>query len=93
MRHVHWKALARGQGMLTKEFAGLSDSALWIRLEDAPVPDIESKLSVLTRWVVDANAADQIYGLELGARRIPPNRGEAHMHACLSALALYGATQ
>ena len=88
-RQIAWKALAREQGLLTKEFSAMASSELWLDFDDARAPDLEGRLSILTHWVVVAERFGQAYGLRLPGVRIPPGRGEAHRAQCLEALALY----
>lgn len=88
-RHVHWKAVARGQGMLTKEFSGEGASERWLSWDSLGNLGIESKLSQLCRWVLDADKAGEAYGLRLPGNEIAPGRGESHLHQCLRALALF----
>lgn len=89
-RHVAWKAAARGQALLTKQFLGEADGELWLRA-DALSADLglEDRLSRLSRWVLDAHTAGVRYGLELPGVLIPPNCGGLHRTRCLEALALF----
>jgi uncharacterized protein (DUF58 family) len=90
-RHVAWKAVARADDMLTKQFAGAAGIELWLdwgRL--APGLDTEQRLSRLAGWVLAAEQRGARYGLRLPARVIAPDRGDAHRAACLQALALHG---
>lgn len=87
---IAWKALAREQGLLTKEFSATASSELWLDWDDAPGGDVESRLSALCYWVTQADAFGQGYGLRLPQLAIPPGRGEAHRARCLEALALFG---
>ena len=91
--HVHWKTVARGQGLHTKQFGGDRAEELWLDWAAIPasVADVESRLSTLTRWVVDADAAHYRYGLRLPGVAIPLGHGLAQRRRCLEALALYGA--
>jgi uncharacterized protein (DUF58 family) len=89
-RRIAWKQVARGQGLLTKQFAGETGGVLWLDWNLAPERDTEARLSRLTRWALDAEAQGQAWGLALPARRIPPGRGEAHLRQCLEALARHG---
>ncbi len=88
---IAWKALAREQGLLTKEFSAMASSELWLDWDDAHAPSVEGRLSVLTQWVIQAERFGQGYGLRLPGVRIPPDRGEAHRARCLEALALFAA--
>ena len=89
-RQVAWKAYAREAPLLVKEYSSAGAPLRMLSLEDARQPDIESRLSQLARWVVDAEAGGSLYGIELPGERIAAHRGPDHRHRCLSALALYG---
>ena len=91
--HVAWKAVAR-QGpdapLQTKQFAGTAAQALWLDWDMLPQRmDVETRLSVLTRWVLDTEAAGLSWGLRLPGQEISQAHGPEHTHACLKALALY----
>jgi uncharacterized protein (DUF58 family) len=89
-RHIAWKAVARSEEMLTKQFAGESASELWLDARLLPQNlSLEQSLSRLAGWVLAAERAGAHYGLRIGAVEIAPSRGELHRAACLQALALY----
>ena len=89
-RHIAWKAAARGQGLLTKQFTGRADAELWLDWRQFPAAmDVEQKLSQLARWVVDAQASGISFGLRLPGTTVPVAAGEAQRERCLTALALY----
>jgi uncharacterized protein (DUF58 family) len=88
---IAWKALARAQGMLTKEFSAMASSELWLDWNEANAPGVEARLSILAHWVIQAETFGQSYGLRLPGVRIAPNRGEAQRRRCLEALALFEA--
>ena len=90
MRRIDWKASAREQGMYTKLFEGQGQFVLWLDYDHAPGRDSENKLSLLTRWVLDAHAGQHVWGLRLPGEAIAPASGEAHQQACLRALAVFG---
>jgi uncharacterized protein (DUF58 family) len=88
-RHIAWKAAARGQGLMTKQFTGRASAELWLSLSLLPERlHLEEKLSRLTRWVLDAHAGGLAYGLKLPGVTINLGSGEAHRDRCLEALAL-----
>ena len=90
-RHVAWKAVARSDDMLTKQFTGAAGIELWLDWERLPAGlDAEQRLSRLAGWVLAAEQAGARYGLRLPARALAPDRGDAHRAACLQALALHG---
>ncbi|MEO7744385.1 MAG: DUF58 domain-containing protein [Usitatibacter sp.] len=88
-KQIAWKALAREQGLLTKEFSATASSELWLDWQEARAPDVESRLSILCHWVLQAERFGQSYGLRLPGNAIRPSRGEAHRTRCLEALALF----
>lgn len=90
LSRVAWKSAAREQGLLSKQFSGQAAGVLWLDWSDTPGADPEARLSRLTRWALDAEAAGLDWGLALPTRRIPPGRGEAHLRHGLEALALFG---
>ncbi|HEY5643014.1 MAG TPA: DUF58 domain-containing protein [Woeseiaceae bacterium] len=90
-RHVAWKAYARSGQLLSKQFAGADTSSQWFDFDDLPQADVEARLQVLTRWVVDADRTLMDYGLRLPGTEFPPSHGAAHRRRCLEALALFGA--
>ena len=86
---IAWKALAREQGLLSKEFSAMASSELWLEWEEAHGADIEARLSVLAHWVMQAESFGQSYGLRIPGTLIAPNRGDMHQARCLEALALF----
>ncbi len=89
-RNVAWKAYARNEQLLSKQFAGADTSSQWFDFDTVETADLEERLSILTRWVIDADRKMEDYGLRMPGVAIAPAHGEAHRHACLEALALYG---
>ena len=89
-RHVAWKAVARSDDMLTKQFTGESVAELWLDWHMLPAAlGLEQRLSRLAGWVLSAERSGAFYGLRLPGAEIAPARGDAHAAACLQALALY----
>lgn len=89
-RHIAWKAAARDQGLLTKQFSGRADTELWLDWALLPAPlGVEERLSHLARWVLDAHAAGISYGLRIPGRMVDMAVGEAQRDLCLEALALF----
>jgi len=91
-RHVAWKAVARQQDgpLLTKLFSGAAAQQLWLDWDALPdAIDAEQRLSILARWMMDADAAGLAWGLRLPAVRLAPDNGPAQLSAGLRALALH----
>jgi uncharacterized protein (DUF58 family) len=89
IRHIHWKAFAKGQGLFSKQYSGVATSAeVWLDYNYTAGHNTEERLSQLCRWVIDAERADIRYGLVLPTLKLMPDRGSAHYRQCLEALAL-----
>jgi uncharacterized protein (DUF58 family) len=91
-RHVAWKAVARQQDgpLLTKLFAGASAQQIWLDWNALPTTtDGEQRLSILARWMLDADAAGLAWGLRLPALQLAPDNGPVQLTAGLRALALH----
>jgi uncharacterized protein (DUF58 family) len=89
-RQINWKALAREQGLQTKQFGGDRSDRLWLDWDTLEGMDTETRLSRLCRGVLDACEQQQEFGLRIPGTEIEPSRGQDHRHACLKALALFG---
>jgi uncharacterized protein (DUF58 family) len=88
-RHVAWKAVARSDELLTKQFTGEAAAELWLDWQLLPAGGLEQRLSMLAGWVLAAERRGVRYGLRLPGVEIPPGRGDSHSGAALQALALY----
>ncbi len=91
-RQIAWKALAREQGLLVKEFGATASADLWLdydQLQDLPT---EQRLQRLTWWVLEAGRQQVPFGMKLPGFRVQPMAGALHRDKCLEALALFGMT-
>ena len=89
-RQVAWKAYARGAPLLVREYRNHTTTSRefdYAALRDA---DVETRLSQLARWVVDAAAQGARWTLRLPG--LPPltGTGPDHRDHCLQKLALFG---
>jgi len=88
-RAIAWKASARRDSLLVREFEqplGMEVVLDWNALAGL---DVEARVSRLARWVDEAERDGRRYRLHLpGQPELGPDRGDAHRHACLRALAL-----
>jgi uncharacterized protein (DUF58 family) len=93
VRHIAWRAMARNpEGRtLTKLFDGGASGEVALTLDAALIhsPGLEPAISLLTRWVLDADAQALRYALVLPGLHLRPASGSAHRAACLEALALH----
>ena len=88
-RNVAWKAYARSGQLLSKQFAGADTSSQWFDFDAVVVDDLEQKLAILTRWIIDTDQSRADYGLRLPGQEFRPAHGDAHKQRCLEALALF----
>ena len=91
-RHVAWKAAARSEELLTKQFTGEAAAELWLDWRLLPAGSgLEQRLSLLAGWALSAERRGLRYGLRLPGIEIAPGRGDTHCAAALQALALFQA--
>jgi uncharacterized protein (DUF58 family) len=90
LRHVYWKALARGQGLLVKQHDQSLSNDIWIDFDSIATNSIEDKLSIMCFWVLEYQNQAIVFGLRLPGQTLEPGSGALHCKQCLSALAMYG---
>ncbi len=88
-RNVAWKAYARSGQLLSKLFAGADTSSQWFDFNEIQGHNVEERLSILTRWIVDSDRTLEDYGLRIPGNEFPPAHGESHRRQCLESLALF----
>jgi uncharacterized protein (DUF58 family) len=93
LKHIAWKQVARGQGLLTKVFEDHLEHTHWLDWAAVGHGDTEYRLSVLCGWVLASHELNYEYGLKLPHKAIEPSRGDAHRDQCLKSLALYDLEQ
>lgn len=88
-RTIAWKPSARRGSLLVREYeqpAGVDLVLDWHALQGLAT---EPRIARLARWIEEAERDGRRYRLRLpGQPPIGPDRGPAHRHACLRALAL-----
>jgi len=89
IKHIHWKALAKRQGVFSKQYSSENADELWLDFAQTQGYGIEERLSQLCRWVVSAEQAGLRYGLRLPGKILPPAIGQQHYRECLEMLALF----
>lgn len=88
-RQVDWKAYAREAPLLVKEYSAAGSELRMFEFGALANLHTEARLEQLARWVVDAEAGGERYGLALPGTHIEPGRGLEHRHRCLAALAFF----
>lgn len=89
--HLAWKAIARTGEMLTRLYS--NDVAREIEIDWqqlSPSLDIEQRLSILCRLVLEADEKGLSYSFSIPGTQLSPSSGLQHRHRCLQALALFG---
>lgn len=86
---IAWQVYARTGALERKNFGGGGAAAEWLDLARTPGTDTEARLSVLARWLIDAERGADVYGLRLPGLTLAPGRGRDHLARCLRALAAY----
>lgn len=88
LKHVDWKASSKRDQLLSIEYAADLPEVLWFDWSRIEADNQEQRISLLTRAIIDAHAANKTYGLKLPKSGFEPDNSIAHYHACLKALAL-----
>jgi len=88
-RHIDWKAVARGQPLMTKQFAAEAEDSVHLDFSAFHFVDVEDRLSQLALWVIEAERTRRPYGLRLPGTEILPAVGQSHFQQCLRALSLF----
>ncbi len=89
IRQIHWKTYAKGQGLHSKEFISQENPEIWLDYQHTPGRDKEERLSVLCRWMIEAEKTGLSYGLKIANFIKKPANGNHHFHECLEALAIF----
>lgn len=88
-RHIDWRAVARGQPLMTKQFTVEEEGVLYFDFSALHLADAEERLSQLALWVIEAERARRPYSLRLPGVEILPAIGQSHFHQCMRALSLF----
>lgn len=88
-RAIAWKASARRDALLVREYEQPLGADVVLDWRQLGHLAYEARISRLARWVDEAERDGRRYRLCLPAQpELGPDRGVAHRHACLRALAL-----
>ncbi len=90
LRHVDWKAFARGRPLSVKQFTGGGGHELWLDAAEMGRLPLETRLSQLALWIVNAEREELPYALKLGRTTLPLGLGPAQERRALEALAVAG---
>lgn len=88
LRHVLWRAYAKGLPLQAKQFAETQVQSHWL-LYDNLDGDRETRLSVLCHWVLELQRRGEMYGLQLPGETLAPDSGDEQRERALRMLALF----
>jgi uncharacterized protein (DUF58 family) len=91
LQRIAWKAYARADVLLLKEFSSGTGAPYLLDWDMLPDLETEARLEQLARWCLDADAAGRSLALRLPGCEIPLGLGPKHLASCLEALALFDA--
>ncbi len=86
LRHVDWKAVARGRPMMVKQFTGAEASSVALRWDSLDLQPA-ARASQIAAWMAAATARGLSFSLQLPSVEIPAGSGSNHQRQCLDALA------
>lgn len=89
-RQIHWKGLAKGQKLQSKQYSAYADRSVWLDWDMFAGLGTEQRLSHLCYWLLEFDREGEEYGLRLPGAMIEPDCGERHREQLLRELALYG---
>jgi uncharacterized protein (DUF58 family) len=93
LKQVHWKGLAKGHALQSKQYTAYADRSVWLDWDMFPGAGVEQRLSHLCYWALEFESKNEEYGLRLPGLIIEPDLGDKHRDRVLKELALYGLTE
>jgi uncharacterized protein (DUF58 family) len=88
LRLVAWKASARAERLLSKDFRDTRGDLLILDFDRIHGLDREARIARLARWVLDARSSDAAFLMRLPGEVLGPGHGAQFCELCLRALAL-----
>jgi uncharacterized protein (DUF58 family) len=89
IHRVAWRASARHDELYSLEMESPREDAYELDWDLLKGGDIETRLSILTAWVIAADHKQLSYSLRLPGDHVPSGNGPDHRSKCLELLALY----
>jgi uncharacterized protein (DUF58 family) len=89
LKQVDWKAYARGQPLLLKEFGSRGEGPIALRYQDALGPDTEARLRQVSAWIFACASQNRAFSLELPERTLPEGSGREQLREALTRLASF----
>ncbi|MDQ3234595.1 MAG: DUF58 domain-containing protein [Pseudobdellovibrionaceae bacterium] len=89
LKQVDWKAYARGQPLLLKEFGSRGEGPLQLRYQDVLAETTEARLRQLSAWVFACATQNRPFSLELPGRSLAEGSGREQLREALLHLASF----
>ena len=89
IQRVAWRASARHDELYSLEMETPREDACELDWDLLKGGDVETRLSILTAWVIAADHKQLSYSLKLPGKAIAAGKGASHRATCLESLALY----
>ena len=90
LHRISWRTSARAGQLHSKEFEQPAGGRRWLDWQDVPAHEVETRLGILTAWVLEAAATGVPWGMRLPGAEFAPSSGALHRDRCLAALARHG---
>lgn len=90
LHRISWRTSARAGQLHSKEFEQPAGGTRWLDWQDVPTEEVETRLGILTAWVLESAATGMPWGMRLPGAEFAPSSGAVHRDLCLAALARHG---
>ncbi len=87
LKQVDWKAYARGQPLLLKEFGSRGEGPIHLRFQDAMGTDTEARLWQMSAWIFACAAQNRAFSLEMPGHSLAEGTGREQLRSALLQLA------
>ncbi len=89
LKQVDWKAYARGQPLLLKEFGSRGEGPIYLRYQDVAGQDQEARLRQLSAWVFACAKQNRPFSLEMPDSMLVEGLGPEQLREALRMLASF----
>ncbi|QOC21633.1 DUF58 domain-containing protein [Wenzhouxiangella sp. AB-CW3] len=87
LHRIAWKASQRHRTLLSRQFRRATSPELVLTLDQAAASDLETRIRIVTAWILQADQEGRRWMLRLNHEEIGPDQGTMHRNSCLRALA------
>ncbi len=89
MQRIAWRASARHDDLYSLEMEAPREQACELDWDSLRDENLETRLSILTAWVIAADHKQLLYSLKLPSAQVTCGSGDDHRSKCLELLALF----